>query len=89
LKNKCVREILIVKSSFSIIDQMFQLEMENAQKIKEKWYYEWIGLDPGSDLKNPLEMNDFIKQLIDPFSNVNERMDDAAFDIQVSEFLEV
>lgn len=89
LKNKCVREILIVKSSFSIIDQMFQLEMENAQKIKEKWYYAWLGFDPGSGLKNPLEMNDFIKQLIDPFSNVNERMDDSAFDIQVSEFLEV
>lgn len=65
VKKELVREILVLKSAFSIIDQMFHLEIANAEVLKSRkyWNYFWK-FEP---LKDPLEMNTFIKNLMDPF----------------------
>lgn len=61
LKRDQVKEILILKSAFSIIDQMFQAEMNNAEMKKNTWfYYDKKMVDPES-------LNPFIDNLMDPF----------------------
>ena len=65
LKKELVHEILLLKSAFSIIDQMFHLEIANAEILKSRhifdlfWNYE--------PLVNPLKINTFIETLMDPF----------------------
>ena len=44
LKNEFVKEILILKSAFSIIDEMFIKEMENAE-IKKKYWLRYYFID--------------------------------------------
>jgi hypothetical protein len=65
LKKELVREILVLKSAFSIIDQMFHLEIANAEILKSRrgwgWFYRF------ESLKNPLTLNPFVKNLMDPF----------------------
>lgn len=65
MKKELVREILVLKSAFSIIDQMFHLEIANAEVLKSRKY--WNFFWRFSPLKDPLEMNTFIKNLMDPF----------------------
>jgi hypothetical protein len=65
LKKELVREILVLKSAFSVIDQMFHMEISNAEIMKSRkgwdWFYRF------KSLKNPLALNPFIKNLMDPF----------------------
>jgi hypothetical protein len=67
LKKELVREILVLKSAFSIIDQMFHLEIANADILKSRsgwdWFYRF------EQLKNPLALNPFVKNLMDPFES--------------------
>jgi hypothetical protein len=37
IKRKLINEILLLKSAFSIIDQMFQQEMQNAEYVRNNW----------------------------------------------------
>lgn len=69
LKRNMMKEILILKSAFSVIDQMFHKEMENAQIIKSRWYYWFCCMDKKFYLTNPLKMNLFVSKLMDPFNN--------------------
>ena len=61
LKRELVKEILILKSAFSIIDQMFQQEMKNAEIKKKTWFYY------DKKLTEPESLNPFIENLMDPF----------------------
>lgn len=63
IKRELVKEILILKSAFSIIDQMFEVEMKNAEIIKNTWFYY------NKKLLDPQTLNPFIDNLIDPFKN--------------------
>jgi len=65
VKKELVREILILKSAFSVIDQMFHLEISNAEISKSRWGLEYFW--KFKQLKNPLELNPFVKNLMDPF----------------------
>lgn len=68
VKRELVKEILILKSAFSIIDQMFEEEMKNAEVIKNTWFYY------NKKLLDPQSLNPFINNLIDPFKytgNIN------------------
>jgi hypothetical protein len=68
-KEQYVKEILILKSAFSIIDEMFVKEMENAE-IKKKYFLQnWFlcGLGLEDKIKDPRELNDFIKELMYPY----------------------
>ena len=63
IKNEAVRMILLLKSAFSIIDQIFENEIKLAEKEKRKL------LSPCcyGTVKNPLENNVFLNEILDPF----------------------
>jgi hypothetical protein len=67
-KRYLLREIILLKSAFSIIDQMFHKEIKDAEEKRSKLCCN-IFSDDNSNYKNPEEMNDFIKNLMDPFNN--------------------
>jgi hypothetical protein len=69
LKKKIVKEILMLKSSYSVIDQMFHQEMKNALLIKKNWVQ--YKLFNNLKLINPEKLNPFIEDLIDPFNKYN------------------
>jgi len=63
-KKRLVREILQLKSAFSIIDQMFNVEVLNAESV-QTWPFT-ICFRPPKQI-NPLELNMFVRKLMDPF----------------------
>jgi len=69
LKKNLVKQLLFLKSAFSIIDQMFHKEIENAEIMKSigiwRFFYQF------KELQNPLLLNPFITSLMDPFNNFN------------------
>lgn len=67
VKKELVKEILLLKSAFSIIDQMFHQEISNAEIIKNRWFYN--GFIHYDKLVSPTEINPFIADLMDPFKN--------------------
>lgn len=69
-KNKYIEDILLLKSSFSIIDQMFRVEMENAEKLRGRWWT--CGRRP---LVEPTQLNPFVKHINDPFARMFEAGD--------------
>ena len=67
IKKKLINEILLLKSAFSIIDQMFNQEMTNAEILKNRCISSFfIKYKP---LNNPQTLNPFITKLMDPFAN--------------------
>ena len=69
-KKKYTEQILLLKSSFSIIDQMFNQEIKNAQIKKMRWFPNWcIWYKP---LVPPTQINDFIQHINDPFTSKQE-----------------
>jgi hypothetical protein len=61
-KRSLLQEIILLKSAFSIIDQMFHREIKDAE-IKRSSFFCVRAID------NPEDMNEFINNLMDPFSN--------------------
>ena len=75
-KNEYVKEILVLKSAFSIIDDMFIKEMENAE-IKKKYWMRYYFIDFFSsvfllDTRDPKELNDFVKSIMKPYKQDEE-----------------
>ena len=70
-KEQYVKEILILKSAFSIIDEMFVKEMENAEILKKNYITNlfFCGFGLKEKTKDPRELNSFIKDLMDPYGN--------------------
>jgi len=68
-KRHLMREIILLKSAFSIIDQMFHKEIRDGESKRSRMIYYSIFGTKKSKFKNPEEMNDFIKNLMDPFNN--------------------
>jgi len=66
IKKGLVKEILLLKSAFYIIDQMFHQEMENAEILSGRWC--WNCFFHYDTLKDPQNLNPFIHNLMDPFS---------------------
>ena len=74
LKKDLIKEILLLKSAFSIIDQMFHQEINNAEIRKKYCIYYWLEFtwckkDIRGEIVNPLKLNPFIDNLLDPFQN--------------------
>jgi hypothetical protein len=66
-KRQLIKEIILLKTAFSIIDQMFHKEIRDGENKRNQLFY---GLFyKKQDSNNPEEMNDFIKNLMDPFNN--------------------
>jgi len=68
-KKDCLVEILVLKSAFSIVDQMFLLEMENAEIQNKNWFRRFFCWNYTLDLKQPQELNRFITAIMDPFKD--------------------
>jgi hypothetical protein len=70
-KNMYVKEILILKSAFSIIDEMFSKEIENAEIQKNRWLSTVLSCGYGSkfNLVDPRHLNPFINEVMDPYGN--------------------
>lgn len=68
-KRHLMREIILLKSAFSIIDQMFHKEIRDGESKRSRTIYYSLFGEKKSKFKNPEEMNDFIKNLMDPFNN--------------------
>jgi hypothetical protein len=70
-----MREILLLKSAFSVIDQMFHQEIQNAEYKKRRWLPCWLCKDR-TVIVNPHQINKFVEELMDPFSFNNPNMMD-------------
>jgi hypothetical protein len=73
-KNKAINQIIIIKSAYSVIDQMFDQEIINAENQKKKWlkynifcyFYKVFGYNK---TKDPKKINKFIALINDPLDN--------------------
>lgn len=68
MKKEKIRDLLQLKSAYSIVDQMFLEEMKNAEIMKKSCWSLIRGYHP-NNLQNPLEMNKFISKIMDPFND--------------------
>ena len=62
-KRALLQEIILLKSAFYVIDQMIHKEIKNADANRSSCC--------DSKFDDPQDMNDFIKNLMDPFANYN------------------
>ena len=76
MKKECVREILVLKSAYSVVDQMFAQEIENAEIKQKNWFrrllFWFCCCKYTSDLKEPESLNKFISGIMDPFKDKEE-----------------
>ena len=70
-KNGYVKEILILKSAFSIIDEMFIKEMENAEIMKKYWFTNTFlcGCGLHKKITDPRTLNPFIIDIMNPYGS--------------------
>ena len=69
LKKDYVKEILVLKSAFSIVDQMFEQEIINAEIIKRNWFRHLFCWRGSLNIKEPETLNKFIIGIMDPFKD--------------------
>ena len=67
MKKNCVQRILVLKSAFSLIDQMFQKEMTNVEYLKKNWCRQFFMPQEYQNIVKPTELNAFVEELMDPF----------------------
>ena len=77
-KDRHINNILILKSSFSIIDEMFIKEMENAEKIKKMTFRRWFCCGYGIKEKiiDPRKISQFIEDVMDPYGRQDKYLKD-------------
>jgi len=74
-KRELLQDIILLKSAFSIIDQMFHKEIIDAEDKRSSFFYSF------SEKKyndNPEKLNEFIANLMDPFANYNYKAKNSA-----------
>ena len=74
-KRIILKQILHLKSAFSIIDEMFIKEMENAELKKKYWFRKYIlcGFGVKTKIINPTKINKFIREIMTPYAdNTND-----------------
>lgn len=72
MKKDYIKEILVLKSAFSIVDQMFLQEILNAEIINNNWIISNIFCGKTLNLKEPERINKFISGIMDPFKDKEE-----------------
>jgi hypothetical protein len=68
-KERHINNILIIKSAFSIIDEMFMKEVENAEKLKKMRLRRWLcfGIGINEKIIDPTEINPYINEIMKPY----------------------
>jgi hypothetical protein len=68
-KERHINNILIIKSAFSIIDEMFMKEVENAEKLKQMKLRRWLcfGIGLNEKIIDPTEINPYINEIMKPY----------------------
>ena len=85
-KRKLFNDILLLKSAFSVIDQMFHKEIKNAETrqcccwVVKILYFFGICINKNAT-EEPENMNNFINKLMDPFSDFNTNNKNSQEDI--------
>jgi hypothetical protein len=72
-KRVILKQILYLKSAFSIIDEMFMKEMENAEIKKKHWFrrYFLFGYGVKEKTTDPRKINKFVKEIMSPYADDN------------------
>jgi hypothetical protein len=70
-RDRHINNILVLKSAFSIIDEMFMKEMENANILKTMKLRRWLlcGFGVETKLVDPRELNTFIQDVMNPYKD--------------------
>ena len=71
-KKEVIKQILTLKSAFSIIDQMFYQEILNGETLRQRWFCNWCWWYQYDPPINPLTLNEFIVNLMDPFKSCDK-----------------
>lgn len=73
-KERYINNILIIKSAFSIIDEMFMKEVENAEKLKSMKIRRWFcfGFGINDKIIDPTEINPYINEIMKPYVDKSE-----------------
>jgi len=68
-KKRHENNIVILKSAFSVIDEMFMKEMENAEKYKSMTFRRWFlcGFGIKEKITDPRQINTFIEDIMNPY----------------------
>ena len=68
-KKRHEESIVVLKSAFSVIDEMFMKEMENAEKYKNMTIRRWFccGFGIKDELTDPRDINKFIQDIMNPY----------------------
>lgn len=68
-KDRHINNLLILKSAFSIIDDMFIKEMENAEINKNIWIRRWFccGFNIKEKVIDPRKISTFIEDVMNPY----------------------
>jgi hypothetical protein len=76
LKRRCINDILTIQTASTVIDDVYQQEIQNAQKIKESLLYKVFGINKVKNLKQPIQLNTFVCKLFDPFKDDMYQVDE-------------
>ena len=68
-KKRNENNIVNLKSAFSVIDEMFMKEMENAEKYKSMAFRKWFlcGFGLKEKITDPRKLNQFIEDIMNPY----------------------
>jgi hypothetical protein len=77
-KDRHINNLLILKSAFSIIDDMFIKEMENAEKMKKMTIRRWLccGFGIKQKLTDPRKLSQFIEDVMDPYGRQDKYLEE-------------
>lgn len=89
-KKIILKQILYLKSSYSIIDEMFVKEMENAELKKKYWFrrYFLCGFGLRDKTIDPRKINNFIKEITTPYADNAYNFDKNNLDNNVNNYQE-
>ena len=77
-KDRHINNLLVLKSAFSIIDDMFIKEMENAEKYKSMTIRRWFccGYGITDKIIDPRNTNSFIEDVMDPYGRQDKCLEE-------------
>ena len=77
-KDRHINNLLVLKSAFSIIDDMFIKEMENAEKYKSMQIRRWFccGYGIKDKIIDPRNTNSFIEDVMDPYGRQDKCLEE-------------